>query len=143
MKTKQQINPYHVVGCTGYVTKQDVASAIVRTLLARGGKFYTYAQQEILFLDGKVIDLYYSRDIRDVLIQTLKIPRSKVNKTLREYVRYLACRLEVLVPIGVIGTVNGIKEPKPRVTKRLTPPVRRWLEAALNSEKLQGVLNEN
>ena len=143
MKTKQQKNPYKTVGCTGYVTEQQAASAILKTLIARGGKFYTYAQQDILLLDGQVIDLYYSRDIRDVLIQTLKIPRLKVCKTLREHVRNQAFRLQVNIPVGVIGTVNGIKEPKYRITTRLSKPARSWLQAALNSNIIQGVPNEN
>lgn len=112
------------------------ANDLLDTLVAAGAQFYYYCAQKIMYLQGQVVDLSSRAAVLSMLKRQMNIFDLAYARDTVEYLPYQARPLFRLFPEGSLGTVNGIKEPKPRMTRYLRKSVRPWIKEAIESGKL-------
>ena len=122
-----------------FVTQQ--AQGVLNTLLAAGANFYSYLGQEIMYVNGSVIDLVRRSELYLVLDQ-MQIPRLPYARDVALEVRYLARPLSIPIPERTLGTVKGVKEPKLRMSHYLRLPIRLWIKEVINSGILVNTTGE-
>jgi len=109
---------------------------VLDTLVAAGAQFYIYCWQQIMYLQGQVVDLFRKEDVLAALKQHLNNFDVAYARDTAAHLRGLALPLAQVIPEGDLGTVNGIKEPEPRMTTFLHKSVRVWIKEAIESGKL-------
>jgi hypothetical protein len=109
---------------------------VLNTLVAAGAQFYYYCALPIMYVRGQVVNLFSRAAVLSALKQQLNIFDLAYARDTAEYFRYHAGPLAQVIPEGDLGTVNGIKEPEPTMTRFLRKSVREWLKEAIESGKL-------
>lgn len=122
-----------------YINQQ--IDILITSLLDRNAQFYLYRNMETMYVDGQVIDLFRKNDVLDYLKQVDLLPEAYA----RDVVELFRTRINALytvIPLSGIGTVNGIKQPRPKMSRYLGSAEIFWLKHAIESSMLsqtQGV----
>lgn len=136
---KPQFPWYEPQAKENYINQQ--IDILVTSLLDRNAQFYLYRNMETMFVDGQVIDLFRKNDVLDYLKQVDLLPEAYARDVV-ELFRTRINRLYTVIPLSGIGTVNGIKQPRPKMTRYLGSAEIIWLQHAIESSMLsqtQGV----
>ena len=89
-----------------------------------------------MYLQGQVVNLFSRAAVLSALKQQMNIFDLAYARDTAECLRDEAQPLFQFFPEGSLGTVNGIKEPEPRMTRFLHKSVRVWIKEAIESGKL-------
>lgn len=114
---------------------------LVTALLGRGAKFFTYGGQQVMYIDGQVIDLFRKNTVLAFLEQINLLPEAYARDTV-ELLRSQIRPLYRDIPRNTLGTINGIKEPRHAMTRYMHAKVGTWLKQVIESGMLsqtQGV----
>ena len=120
------------------------ANDLLDMLVAAGAQFYGYCGQQIMYLNGQVIDLFRKADVLATLKRQMNIRELMYARDTVADLRAQAEPLYRPIPEGTLGTISGIKEPEPTMTRFLHARVALWIKEAIESGKLsqtQGVQN--
>ncbi len=123
-----------------YINQQ--INILITSLLNRKAQFYLYRNMETMYVDGQVIDLFRKNDVLDYLKQVNLLPEAYA-RDIVELFRTRINPLYTVIPLSGIGTVNGIRQPRPKMTRFLGSAEVNWLQHVVESGVLtqtQGVL---
>jgi len=98
------------------------------------GKF-CYCGQQIMYLNGQVIDLFRGSHVLSTLKQ-LKLADMAYARDTAVYLWHHAKPLYRPIPEGTLGTINGIKEPKLRMSRYMHTCVGHWIKQVIESGTL-------
>lgn len=131
--TTTQFPWYEPAAKNAFIRKQ--IDDLITTLRARGARFYSYCGQQILYLNGQVIDLFRKSEVLTALAQSNLLPSSYARDTV-ELLHSAARPLYKPIPEGILGTINGIKEPKLRMTRYMHTCVAQWVKEAIENGQI-------
>lgn len=92
-------------------------------------------------MDGQVIDLFRKNDVLDYLKQVNLLPVAYARDVV-ELFRTRINPLYTVIPLSGIGTVNGIKQPRPKMTRYLGSAEIIWLQQAIENSMLSQTQGE-
>jgi len=107
------------------------AHILLMALIDKGARFYTYGGEEIMYLNGEVIDIYRKQELLSAIGRYLNVPRIPYANDVAVSLRYQAKPLYKTVPERTLDTVNGVKESNKIMTKYLNKPVRNWIREVI------------
>lgn len=136
---KTQFPWYEPQAKENYINQQ--IDILVASLLDRNAQFYLYRNMEIMYVDGQVIDLFRKNDVLDYLKQVNLLPVAYARDVV-ELFRTRINPLYTVIPLSGIGTVNGIKQPRPKMTRYLGSAEIIWLQQAIENSMLSQTQGE-
>ncbi len=116
-----------------YINQQ--IDKLVMALLAHGAQFYLYRNLEVMYLNGQVIDLFRKSAVLAFLKKINLLPEAYAREVVELFRTSIDARYKV-IPVTAIGTVNGIKQPRPRMAPYLGSAEAHWLQQVIESGKL-------
>jgi hypothetical protein len=119
---------YEPAAKDAFVRKQ--IDDLITALVARDARFYSYCGQQIMYLNGQVIDLYRKSEVLTALKRLNLLPSAYARDTV-ELLHSVARPLYQPIPEGTLGTINRIKEPKLRMTRYMHTCVAQWVKQAI------------
>jgi hypothetical protein len=116
---------------------EQQATDLLNALVASGATFYSYCGQEIMYLNRWVTDVFRKEELLSALRWHLNVIDLPYAHDTLVSVRRQARALYKPTPEGTLGKVNGVKEPKLKMTKYLSMPIRTWIREVIESGILQ------
>jgi hypothetical protein len=101
-------------------------------LIAAGAQFYSYCGQQILYINGQVIDLFRKSEVMDFL-KRMNLADISYLRDIVELLRSRAKPLYQPIPEGTLRTIKGHTEPKLRMTRYLHTCVKQWVKHVIES----------
>jgi hypothetical protein len=113
-----------------------LASDLLIRLRAAGATFYGYLGHDIMYVNGEVIDIFNQRELYQTIDQLWGPQDRPYAADVAASLRRQAKAFYTRIPEGTVGTVNQIKEPKRKMKRYLTKPIRLWVHEVLKSNIL-------